>query len=239
MDIKVFASGSRANCYALFDGETTILLECGSNWNSLNDFYECKTGSVVRGILLSHEHADHSKNWKKALNLGINIYASKGTFDALGAKNNHHLHIVKHNQQLLIGTFLVMPFSTEHDSAEPLGFIIYSKKTKEKLLFATDTYFIHWQFKDLDYIMIECNYQEKYLFENVENGSLPKALVPRLTESHMSLETCLEFLEKQDLSKVKIIYLLHLSDGNCNADECMNEVMAETGLPVIVAEKGG
>ena len=87
--------------------------------------------------------------------------------------------------------------------------------------------------------MIECNYQEKYLFENVENGSLPKALVPRLTESHMSLETCLEFLEKQDLSKVKIIYLLHLSDGNCNADECMNEVMAETGLPVIVAEKGG
>lgn len=239
MDIKVFASGSRANCYAISDGETTLMIECGNNWNSINDFYECKIGSVIRGVLLTHEHADHSKNWKKVLALGIDIFATKGTFEALGAKDNHHIRIVSHNQQFQIGTFTIVPFTTEHDSLEPIGFVIYSTITKEKLLFATDTYFIHWKFNKLNYIMIECNYQEKYLFENVENGSLPKALVPRLTESHMSLETCLDFLDNQDLTEVKKIYLLHLSDGNCNADECLNAVMAETGLPTIVAERGG
>lgn len=238
MDIQVIASGSQANCYLVSDGETTLMLECGYNWKRLEDMFACRLRSAVRGILLSHEHADHAKSWKNALAIGIDIYASQGTFDALGAKNNHHLHAVKHNQQFNIGTFVVLPFSTEHDCAEPLGFIIYSKITKEKLLFATDTYYIHWQFKNLNYIMIECNYQAEYLSENVDAGCLNKALVPRLTESHMSLETCLEFLNKQDLSKVKQIYLLHLSSGNSNPEECRNAIMAETGLPVAIA-KGG
>ena len=239
MKIQVIASGSQANCYLVSDGTTTIMLECGYNWdNMLKNVFDCQIRGVVRGLLISHEHLDHARYWKHALQVGIDIYSSQGTFDALGAKDNHHLHTVQHNKQFQIGSFRIMPFSTEHDCEEPLGFLIYSSKTKEKLLFATDTYYIHWQFKDLNYIMIECNYQTEFLDENVENGSLHKALVPRLTESHMSLDTCLDFICNQDLSSVKQICLLHLSDGNSNAQECKDAIMAETGIPTIVA-KGG
>lgn len=52
----------------------------------------------------------------------------------------------------------MLPVKTEHDAKEPLGFLIYSRTTREKLLFATDTYYIRYRFPGLTHIMIECNY---------------------------------------------------------------------------------
>ena len=51
----------------------------------------------------------------------------------------------------------------------------------------------------------------------------------------MSLETCKKFLAAQDLSAVKAIHLLHLSDGNADAELFKREVQALTGKPVYVA----
>ena len=55
--------------------------------------------------------------------------------------------------------------------------------------------------------------------------------------SHMSLENCKELLRANDLSKVKEIHLLHLSDENSVEDQFKKEIAALTGLPVYVAQK--
>jgi hypothetical protein len=53
----------------------------------------------------------------------------------------------------------------------------------------------------------------------------------------MSLERVIETLEVTDLSKVREIHLLHLSDAHSDADRFRREVEAATGKPVHVAPK--
>jgi phosphoribosyl 1,2-cyclic phosphodiesterase len=75
----------------------------------------------------------------------IDCYISAGTVEALGI-SGHRLNIIKAKQQFRIGTWTALPFDTQHDAAEPLGFLL-ANQDGEKLLYATDTYFIRYRFK--------------------------------------------------------------------------------------------
>ena len=61
----------------------------------------------------------------------------------------------------------------------------------------------------------------------------------RLTKSHFSLENLKSFLKANDLSQVREIYLIHLSDANSDEEKFKYEIAALTGKPVIVAPKRG
>jgi hypothetical protein len=54
----------------------------------------------------------------------------------------------------------------------------------------------------------------------------------------MSLDTCIGFLRKNDLSKVNNIVLIHLSDGNSDEKLFKSEVENATGKTVTVADNG-
>jgi ribonuclease BN (tRNA processing enzyme) len=54
----------------------------------------------------------------------------------------------------------------------------------------------------------------------------------------MSLETCKEFLQANDLSQVKDIALIHLSDSNSDAERFKREDEGLTGKPTYIASKG-
>jgi len=140
--------------------------------------------------------------------------------------------------QFTVGDFTVLPFKTEHDSIEPLGYLIYHKPTKSKILFATDTYFIRNRFSGLDFLLIECNYCKDTLDANIETGFIPREMKNRLLESHFSLEHVKEFLSANDLSKVKKIVLLHLSYNNSDAERMIREITELTGKEVAIAEAG-
>lgn len=240
MDIQVLASSSAANCYVIGDGATTVLVECGLRWAKIAEHFNYNVLRKISGVFISHEHADHSCGAKQAAEAGLDVYASAGTLKALNLSmlNNYHYKTIQHGKQVKIGTLLIMPFATEHDAAEPLGFLIYSSVTKERLLFATDTYYIHWQFPKLNYIMIECNYDIEIVKKNIESGNLNPALVPRLLQNHMSFDTTKSFIKHQDLSCVKTIYLLHASAGNSDVEYFRQEIIAETGLPTIIGKEG-
>ncbi len=191
----------------------------------------------ITGCLITHEHKDHSK-YAKDLARYTKIYASLGTLESLEfGQFAFNTEVLTPGKQTQIGTFTVVPFQTQHDAKEPLGFLIYSKATNEKLLFATDTYFIQSRFRDLDYIMIECNYQSELLKANLASGRTEAHVARRLFSSHFEFENVKNFLRSMDLSKVKTIYLMHLSDKNSNAEEMKKGIMELTGKPVIVCEK--
>jgi phosphoribosyl 1,2-cyclic phosphodiesterase len=86
--------------------------------------------------------------------------------------------------------------------------------------------------------MIEANYCMDILKRNVEAGLVPKKLKSRILKSHFSLENVKEFLKANDLSKVQEIWLLHLSNGNSDAERFKREVMELTGKPVYIAREG-
>lgn len=232
MDIKILASSSAGNAYRISDGRTSLLLEAGIPIKAIQVGCEFKV-TQMDGCFVSHSHKDHSKAAKDLARLGVDIYTSQGTIEACGL-SGHRIHAIKALQELTIGTFKVLPFDVQHDAPEPLGFLFTSVETGEKLLYFTDTYYIKYKFQGLTHIMAECNYDAETLQRSVDAGYIPIELVPRLVKSHMSLEHFLDLLKANDLSKVRQIYLLHLSNNNSDEKRFKEEVQKLTGAEVYV-----
>lgn len=232
MDVRILASSSSGNSYRVSDGQTSLLLECGIPIQKIKERLGFRLSSID-GCLVSHEHKDHCKAVEDIVKAGIDVYLSTGTKEAIGV-DGHRIKAVKARQQFGIGTLTILPFETEHDAKEPLGYLIYSNVTKDKLLFATDTYYIRYKFKDLTHIMVECNYASDILQSNIQEGLIPESLRKRLLESHFSLANVKNFLLANDLSKVQEIYLMHLSSGNSDAERFKREIQEVTGKQIII-----
>lgn len=232
IQFRPLASGSSGNAYHVSDGYTELIIECGIRFRDIQISLDFKT-SRLAGCLVSHEHKDHTKGLKDVLRAGIDVYASQGTIDQEGIKH-HRLKPIQAKKQFEIGTWKVLPFDVEHDVAEPLGFLLMNQEG-EKLLFATDTYYVRYKFKGLTHIAVECNYSLDILEENIAAGIVPEIMKKRLLRSHFSLENVKEFLKANDLSKVQEIHLLHLSNNNSDEKLFKEEIQTFTGKPVYIA----
>jgi phosphoribosyl 1,2-cyclic phosphodiesterase len=235
MKFKVLASGSKGNCYLLQSKDETLILECGIKYKQILEGLNFDLEGII-GCLVTHEHKDHSKAIESLNNNGIDVYASKGTFETLKIEN-HRNKIIKSEEVFKIGNFTILPFEAKHDAKEPLGFLI-NHKDIGNLLFITDSYYCEYNFKDLNHILIECNYSKNILDENIENGVIPVSLRNRIVKSHFELGNVIEFLKSNDLKNVKTLMLLHLSSSNSDAELFMNEIVKNTGLAIDVAQGG-
>lgn len=234
MQITAYASGSSGNLYKIDNGRTQLLIECGLPYKKIQQALNYKICDID-GVLVSHAHKDHSKSVKDLLAIGKDAYMSAGTAIDLNISSNPALHILQAKQPFKIGSYVVTPFDTEHDASEPLGFVIADDK--DKLMFATDTYYLRYKFAALTQIMIECNHSYSILDQNVASGVLKEFLAKRLVKSHFSLDNVKKWLMDNDLSRVKEIWLLHLSKANADAKLFKKEIAALTGLPVYIAGK--
>lgn len=232
IEITTLASGSKGNCYRITDGKTPLLLECGIPFRDIQRGLNFRV-SEIAGCLVSHEHGDHVKSVKDILKAGIDVYASQGTIEAINI-TNHRLKAVTAKQSFQIGTWMVMPFDVQHDVSEPMGYLL-ANQSGEKLLFATDTYYIRYRFPGLTHVMVEANFSQKILNENIASGRVPPVMKKRLMKSHFSLENVKDFLRANDLSKLQEIWLLHLSDNNSDEQLFKKEIAEVTGKLVIIA----
>jgi phosphoribosyl 1,2-cyclic phosphodiesterase len=233
MNINCLASSSKGNCYVINDGSTQIMIECGIRFREIQRRTGFQTSSIV-GCLVTHEHKDHCKSIEDAIKTGIDCYLTQGTADALKV-TGHRVKLIEPKKQFGVGSWTVLPFETQHDAAEPVGFLLMNQ-VGEKLLYATDTYYIRYKFSGLTHLMLECNHSRDILNANVASGAVPAAMKKRLIQSHMSLETAKEFLKINDLSKVQEIVLIHLSDGNSDEARFKREIQELTGKLVRIAQ---
>lgn len=236
VQVKCLASGSTGNSYAIDDGESVLLLEAGISAKRMLDGYLALLPRVV-GCLITHEHMDHSKGAKDLAARGIDLYASSGTFANInGIRHPYRMHTVQAGEQFTLGSWLIVPWQAQHDAQEPLGFLLYSRVQKEKILFATDTYYIPNTFRELNIILVECNYDPRILEQRILAGKVLPSMARRLQQSHFNLEHVKDFLRSNDLSKVRQIYLIHVSKGNGDPAVFKKEIMELTGRPVKVFE---
>jgi phosphoribosyl 1,2-cyclic phosphodiesterase len=233
IEIISFSSSSKGNCYRVTDGKTPLLLEAGIRYRDIQKGFNFKM-SEVAGCLITHEHGDHSKSVRDVMKAGIDVYASQGTIDSLNL-SGHRLKSVRSKKQFRLGTWTILPFDVQHDVSEPLGFLLVNQDG-EKLLFATDTYYIEYMFPGLTHIMVECNYALDILDDNIINGRVPQVMRKRLLKSHFSLDNVKEFLRANDLSKVQELWLLHLSDSNSDYERFKREIQELAGKVVYVPD---
>ena len=230
MYIKIIASGSKGNATKISDGTTSLLLDAGVSISELDTRTNFTLSSIL-GCFITHEHKDHSRAIKDLAKRGIDIYASAGTFNELGLKGHRYNAMPSHNS-VTIGTLRIVAFDVRHDSAEPLGFLIQSIKTGDKLVYFSDTAFVKYKFTGLTHIIAECNHGETELRQSVLAGIISPELAIRITKNHMSIERLVEFINANDLSRLKTVYIIHLSDNNSNIDKFNMAIQSITGAEV-------
>jgi metallo-beta-lactamase domain protein len=89
-----------------------------------------------------------------------------------------------------------------------------------------------YKIQNVDVLMVECNYVKSVIDSNVKNDSLNLNLRNRIVKNHMSLETLLNALKQADLSNLKKIYILHLSDANSQEKVILEAIQRQTGAIV-------
>ena len=232
MKFEALASSSSGNAYVVTDRDTRILVECGVSHKklqklsgfSLNEFQAC---------LVSHEHKDHAKAVTDLISRGMAVYMSPGTADAL---ETDAVNLIEHMKQFNVGSLDIVPFTTFHDAAEPLGFLIKSRVDGDVLAFATDTVNLRYKFPGLNILAIEANY-DKYILERCEK--MPEKVRYRITNAHMEIDTLCDYLRNLDLSQCREIHLLHLSDATSHEGHFLNKVARAVpkGIEITACEK--
>lgn len=243
MDIRVIASGSKGNAYLISDGVTSILIEAGVPVPVIQKAIGFKL-SEIAGVFISHEHNDHAQGAKRLLERGLPVYMTDGTRNALSLPRRAHRTLERDVAPLgllsedylsvIVGTFVVQPFETVHDAAEPVGFWIWSSVTDERLVFVTDSAYIKHTFQNVDYFLVECNHSEEGLSQMVRENPNKNSLRNRIRRNHLSVENATEWLRKCGASKAKRIYLLHLSDANSDELGFKNRIEKAFGVETIV-----
>lgn len=236
MKLKIIGSSSKGNSYILETETGSLILDAGVPFKEIQkalDFYL----SRVRGCLITHEHRDHSKAIKDVMKAGIDVYAPTDLVRFVEDGRSHRFFSPDIEKQFEVGDFIILPVVAQHD-VPCMAFLIVYKPTGEKLLYATDTYYLKNRFNGLNYILIECNYIKDTLDANIEAGRIPASRRDRILESHFSLDNLKGFLKANDLKSVKKIVLIHLSDDNSDAARMVKEIKELTKKDTEVAEPG-
>ena len=217
MKFESLASSSHGNAYIVADEQTKILLECGVSHKQLQKLSSFSL-SDIKACLVSHEHKDHARCVDELIRRGMSVYMSYGTAQAL---ENESVTLIEHMEQFNVGSLDIVPFTTFHDAAEPLGFLIKSRIDGDVLAFATDTVNLRYKFPGLNILAIEANYDREIL-ERCEK--LPEKVRHRITNSHMEIDTLCDYLRSLDLSECREIHLLHLSDAMSREEKFLRKV---------------
>lgn len=232
MKFESLASSSSGNAYIVSDNDTRILLECGVSHTKLQKLAGFKL-TEFQGVLVTHEHKDHAKSVQELIERGMDVYMSAGTADAL---ETDAAKLIESMEQFNVGSLDIVPFTTFHDAAEPLGFLIKSRVDGDVLAFATDTVNLRYKFPGLNILAIEANY-DKAILDRCEK--MPEKVRYRITNSHMEIGTLCDYLRSLDLSQCREIHLLHLSDATSHEGHFINKVARAVppGIEITACEK--
>lgn len=222
MAVRVLRSSSAYNATLIGN----VLIDCGLTPT------ECikETGDLPKALLLTHEHGDHTRHFEKWKHL-CKIYATKGTFDALGFKNGN---IIKDRMIYDIADCRVAVFASHHESAiQPVYFVI--KNNDDLILFSTDNKKVDPFKLKFTEVLIEANFSmEKLLASNLPEERKERNL------THCDFSGAKNILKMLDLSACKKITLLHVSSDFGEPERYIQEIKNEFGIETCIGgEKKG
>nr|DAR82816.1 MAG TPA: Metal-dependent hydrolases of the beta-lactamase superfamily I [Caudoviricetes sp.] len=213
MFMRVLGSGSSGNCYLLESKDEVLVLEAGLSFEKVKEAIDYQTSKIV-GVLSSHEHGDHRKY--------IDEYKDTGIPRVLGNEVDQYTASNSPLPPFRFGEFRVIPFDVIHD-VPCYGYLIEHKEMG-KLLFVTDTEYLKYRFEGINHIMVEANYAQDIIDENVNNGYIPKSLRDRIMKSHTSITTAKGIVQANKNPMLRNVILLHLSGHNSDPKRFREEV---------------
>lgn len=234
MKLIVINSNSAGNSYALDAGNEILLLEAGCKMADVKRAIDFRSSNVV-GCVISHVHGDHAKYATEYAKFGVNIFGPQDIADKKKFPFGKFTSLLVERTRK-IGSFWVVPFANFHDT--PIYGYLINHPSMGTMLFSTDSYKIGIALTGVKHFLIEANYSDALLKENVWNGSINKAQADRIMLSHMSLDYCIQYLKDCEADKTaKTITLCHLSERNSDPELFHNTVAGAFGIPTFIASK--
>ena len=230
MKLCVLGSGSGGNSIYIDSNGAGIIIDQGFSFKSLAERMNSRGLDVSRitAILVSHEHGDHiSGVGITARKLSIPVYATGGTLESGRSlfRGGETLNRVTGGVSVRIGPFEILPFSVSHDAAEPVQYVICTRK--KRIAVATDlgfvSHLVHECLKTANLVVLEANHD----VEMLRNGSYTWPLKQRIMSrtGHLSNRNAAEILfNLSNAGRGPDIVLAHLSEENNRPELAEREV---------------
>lgn len=221
VNLKCLASGSSGNSYLLSTDTETLILDCGIPIKEIKRGlgYDIKR---VSAVLTTHQHSDHFKSARDFEEMGIKVIKPWENPKPQQIKGEWRVKCL--DLTTLDGKWTHT--NTDGTECPCYGFYI-THPDMGKMVYITDTEFVKWKFKEINHILISCNYMKKYLSDD-------EAKRNHVLRGHMELETVKEFVKANKSNDLRNVILCHLSGENANGEEVVAEVQKVAGIGVKV-----
>ena len=222
-------SSSSGNCSYIETESTKLLIDCGLSAKKIEESLKQLNSSLskINGILITHEHSDHTKALKTICkNYDIPVYANKKTHDAISktAEISNKKYFLN-DEAFDLGELKIKPFSIPHDAIDPVAYNIAN--AEKKISIATDIGHID---KNLinnligsNFILLESNYD----FELLKNSSYPYNLKQRIAGpfGHLSNDDAAELVNYLNTQNLNNVMFGHLSKENNTPEQAYQTTM--------------
>ncbi len=230
------ASGSKGNALYLGTKETKILIDAGLSGKQVRE----RLGAIgvaleeIDAVLVTHEHTDHIEGLKiLSGKMGIRVFANMET--AKGIYQNLQFmpsfKIFSTGEAFSFRDLHIFPFSVQHDTLDPVGFVIEAEK--KKIGICSDVGFVTSLLKkylsNLDYLYIEANHEPSMVMASNRSFLHKQRVLGR--QGHLSNESAAELIASVWHPNLKRVYLAHLSQ------ECNSEVVAKKRVEEYLHER--
>ena len=213
MKLKILGSGSSGNCYILENDNEALIIEAGVSMKEVKIALNFNV-KKIKCVIISHEHGDHRKYWYEYVRVGIPVFEPyKGEGECI---------------EFTDSKFQVKAFSLEHD-VPCYGFLI-THPDMGRLIYASDTEFIKWRFKNINHFLVEANYCRELIPDDIEETKRQHIFL-----GHMEINTTCEFLKANKNADLRNVVLLHLSNDNANGALFKAKAEKVVDCPVCVA----
>lgn len=229
MELIVLGSSSSGNGYIIQSDDEAIILDAGIHPSKAKQALSFNT-EKVKGCFVTHTHGDHAK-YVALYEKTFPLYANRHVIET---KKLRQTTEAISGKGIKVGNFKVLPFNAFHD-VPCLGYYIHHPDMGY-LLFLTDSFMTENRFKNVNHILVECNYSDAALQAAIDRGDTHPATRRRLMTTHMELNTAVKFIASNDLSNVYNIILLHLSRFNSDRKEFTETITKAVGKSIIIAD---
>ncbi|MCB5186954.1 MBL fold metallo-hydrolase [Methylobacillus caricis] len=234
MRFASLGSGSAGNGLIVEQQTTRLLLDCGFGLrDAVARIHRLGLEpEQITGILVSHEHDDHTSGvFKLANKYGIPVWITHGTLAMserlIPKQRSFKIHTIDSHQRFSIADLEIHPYPVPHDAREPVQYLFEDGRHKLGILTDTgcSTPHIEAMLTACDALVLECNHDIAMLQNGPYIRSLKQRVGGRL--GHLDNESAATLLSRLDNSKLQHIIAAHLSEKN-NAPELARAALSRS-----------
>ena len=159
--LKIISSGSSGNCVAVYDSRGKyILLDVGIGYKDILNALNWNLSNCV-SVYCTHRHSDHSKALAHFIDAGVPCFSNQDVCD-------HYNGCQLLDRMVKVDGFKVQTFELVHNAANS-AFIV-DTPDQIRVLYCTDTQYIPKRVKGVNCAIIECNYDDQVIVDNLCEG---------------------------------------------------------------------